>query len=443
MDITLTVTDGTTTVTLSGGLMSYDQSTSSRSNMDEDKVSERMKIRVDGSTIADVRTTIRTLALLFEQARRYNKNHVGNRVYLNYDPGNTGVTWRALLFNGVAVLDIEKAIMMTWDSGFLVIELQIEREPWEGPETELALTNNGGTGTGGRSISNNDYSTDDNWVTIAGSAVAGDMPARCRIELYHSYATNPFQKYIWIHHKTDGLTNFTHVLEAEDGSGGTTTVDANASGGNKKAISWAVTTLTKIWDETLTDSLINSINHGKVSVLIRIDDVSYTDLYIKWVLRNTSGSTLVKDGSLTPIPADRTFVDLGNVRLPPGETGGTNGALLFELWAQRLSAGTHNLNLDYVQLSPIAPANSFRKLSALDGGLKYQETLVDDGIEGRVYRLSSSKRITDFAVEGGPIMLFPGQDQKLIVTAMETAGAYYKAQTFTMRVYYRPRYRVI
>lgn len=446
MDITLTVTDGTTTVTLSGGLLKYspDSGVNVRNGDDEERIRETMRIKIAGASITAARTTARQLTLLFEQARRYDKSKVGARVYATYDPGNTGSAWRAMLFNGSATLDADETLFNTWISKFLILDLDILREPWEGAEVELSLANGSGSGTGGRGISNNDYDTADNWVTIAGSGVLGDMPAKCRIELNHSYNVNPPQKFIWLFHKTDGLTNFAHVIEGESGNGGTNDTDAGSSGSSIKELSWSGTTLTKLWDYTLTENLVNSINHGKVSVVLRIDPIAYTDLYLKFQVRNSTGSTLIKDGSLTPCPTSRTFVDIGNLRIPPGDTGGSNHTLLFEIWAQRLTAGTHNLNLDFVQLSPIAPGNGYRKYTAIDGGLKYQETLVDDGIDGRVYRkLSTNQRVGDFAVEGGPIRLFPGQDQRLILSSMDLSGSYYKAQTYTMRVYYRPRFRVI
>lgn len=398
---------------------------------DDAKVAESMEVL---GNISDIRTAVQNIERYFSLAR----SEPQKMVYLDVRINETD-WYRTRVFDGLAQFVSNAAFWHNPD--FAKIAISFERAfGWEGPEAELALTNSSGSGTGGRAVGNENYSTTENWVTIAGAAVQGDLPARARLEITHTYAVNPFIKEIWLYHKIDAPTAFVHFLQGESATGGSNSADANASGGSKKAVSWAVTSKTKLLSWTLTAASLNAMAGGQAHALLRHDGAAYTDLYLQFQLR-TTGATLISEGALAPVANDIEMLVLDTLRLPPGGIVSGSSDLTLELYGQRLSAGTHNLAIDFVQLSPVGPGNSWQKLTCIGSGLALNEKLVLDDINKRVYRVVSGVNIADWALDGSGIQLQPGRDQRIYILGAENGNNYRRLQTYTVRMYYRPRRR--
>lgn len=385
------------------------------------------------------RTAFAQINQMFERARIWRDQRSGAPVYLEIQFDEV-VWWRAELFDGRAEYEAKK-VGNRWDAKAIPVTVYLERSVWEGPETELALTNSSGSGTGGRAVGNENYSSTENWVTVAGTNVSGDLPAHTRLELTHTYGTNPFIKEIWLYHKTDNPAAFVHFIQGESATGGSNTADATASGGSKKSLSWSVTSKTKLLEWTLTAASLNAMAGGQTHFMLRHDGAAYSDLYLQFVLRNPTGYTLIQEGSLTPMPSGNEMQVIDTFRLPPGGVISASSDLILELWAQRLSAGTHSLAIDFVQISPVSPGNSWHKLTSIGTGLRVNEKLVVDNIEERIYRVVSATNIADWSAEGSGIQLQPGRDQRIYFLAAEVGNNYRRLQTFTARLYYRARRR--
>ncbi|PKN91112.1 MAG: hypothetical protein CVU44_21075 [Chloroflexi bacterium HGW-Chloroflexi-6] len=383
-------------------------------------------------------SAIRTAIDGLEQCFGVARDEKNKRVYLEVRV-NESDWYRTRVHDGIAQIG---PAPFWHNSDYARLQVFVKREfGWEGPEAELALTNASGSGTGGRVVGNENYSTTENWVTVSGAAVLGDLPARTRLELTHTYATNPFIREIWLHHKVDSPASFVHFIQGEAATGGVNTADANASGGSKKSVSWAVTTKTKLLSWTLNAASLDAMAGGQVHAMLRNDGTAYTDLYLQFQLRNPTGSTLISEGALAPVAYDIEMLVLDTMQLPPGGIVSGSSNLLLELYGQRLSAGTHNLAIDFVQLSPVGPGNSWQKLTCIGSGLALNEKLVTDGINERVYRVVAGVNVADWTTEGGGIRLQPGRDQRIYVLGAEVGNSYRRLQTYTARLYYRPRRR--
>ena len=311
---------------------------------------------------------------LLLRAKNFAESQAGSPVYIEmkFDEASW---WRARVLDGRCTYT-GSDMVHSWRSSTPAVSLSIERTPWEGPETELPLTNNSGSGTGGRAVGNETSGATENWVTVAGANVSGDLPALTRLELTHTYATNPFIKEIWLHHKVDSPTSFAHFIQGESASGGSNTADATASGGSKKSLSWSGTAKTKLLEWTLPAASLNAMAGGYAHLLMRHDGAAYGDLYFQFQLRNPTGYTLIHDGSLTPFPNGNEMEILDNFRLPPGGLVSGSSNLILELYAQRLTSATHSLAIDFVQLSAIGPGNSWHKLVATGTGLRDRKSVV-------------------------------------------------------------------
>ena len=129
--------------------------------------------------------------------------------------------------------------------------------------------------------------------------------------------------------------------------------------------------------------------------------------------------------------------DLGSVPLPPGGYASAYGALTLAIQF----TGTSLTELDFVQLTPL---DSFRYLECM-GSVANGESVVDNGYEGLAYVLSGSAYLPLVAPRGEPLMLFPGLTQRVIVLQQNLTGNSQApiADTFSVRVWHRPRRRTI
>jgi len=146
-------------------------------------------------------------------------------------------------------------------------------------------------------------------------------------------------------------------------------------------------------------------------------------------------------GKETSLPVPRQdLVDLGVVKLAPARSVGNLGITVFALQFQ--SSGTFTLDLDCVDLFD---ANNMRHLVALSPVTSNPDTIYDDPTESAVHLLARNTQNDPVQYKHfvylpyqGPVRLYPGAMNRLVVMVDE--GAVCDARdTFTMRVYFRPR----
>jgi hypothetical protein len=87
----------------------------------------------------------------------------------------------------------------------------------------------------------------------------------------------------------------------------------------------------------------------------------------------------------------------------------------------------------------LLPVNVYRKLYSISG-VAQNSVLVDDGVLGIYYQTVSSELVSDITVEGEPIMLWPGIDNRIyFIQHSETANTADIDRAMSVQVYYRPR----
>ena len=110
-----------------------------------------------------------------------------------------------------------------------------------------------------------------------------------------------------------------------------------------------------------------------------------------------------------------------------------------QLLAQRDTTGTHSLWIDYAWLAAL---DGFRHLRPRGYGVATNETLVDDGIEGRLYVLDSAgaNGVNHYIGEGPPILGWPGQPGRVeILHTVPSGQAATPDDSLLVSVSYRPR----
>lgn len=282
-----------------------------------------------------------------------------------------------------------------------------------------------------------------NYVEMQADEVGGDLPAAVRLEITNTYSSsNRANNLLMAHNVLSDPANLNHVLEAEAASGGTTvTGDGACSGGGRKTLSWAGTAETEVLNWTLSTALLNACRGNYFRLIARFASVpAYSDVWVRWRVK-LFGTTLW-EGPQFLLNTTSSLQDMGVLQLPPYLIdAGDLYQLDLVLYGQRNQSGTHNLSLDFVQLSPL---DGWRKLSPRGFGLSAGMQLVDDGIEGRVYavaytELGGAGKMGNYVGSGEPIKVWPNAQQRLYFLHDTMTGSAAIDRLLTVKVFYRPR----
>lgn len=440
----LRITDGTTTVTLTSGDMYLNEYTPEVSLRNE-SVQEEPVIGFTGS-LATIRGNINSLNHLFDQAASYQSNQTGPRVYVEFDPGSSGTVHRSLLFGGIVHMN-EDVLGWQWAAANLELEIEWYRQPfWEGPLTVLPLTNSSTTNSvTGITINNVNDSNGENWALIDGDDVDGDLPSPIKVEMYNAYASAAPADEVYIFHNVySNPASLTHVLEGESATGSYVSTAAEGSPGSSNdeyaVIAWSTTNEIKTATLALSSAQLSSAGGGRFAVMARWNAAfPYTDMWLRLKLEGASG--IIWEGGLNVIPNVRELHLLDTMRLPPNLYGLSNiKEMNLNLYSKRTEAGTHTLNLDYLMLAPISGDYGWKRFVSVNTGIDYEEYFYHDDTERFNYRVdAASNKIAEFTEYGGPILLVPNQDQKLYFMTCDNNGLALVEQSWTVKVWYRPR----
>ena len=282
-----------------------------------------------------------------------------------------------------------------------------------------------------------------NYAQIAAADVVGDLPAPPRLEITNTTVGGIQDADVYIAHNIlSAPATFAHILEAESATGGTMTEDASSSGGYKNIVSWEVTTETLLLDWTLSTTLLNACASNYFRLLLRMSyPYLYDDLWVKMKLSVGLSIFWESEWSLPQNPS--SLIELATVQLPPNLIGiGDSYPLHLKLYGKRAITGTHTLEIDYMQLSPL---DGWRKLepNKTDTAqlLPYNARLVDDEIDNYLYTDSWSTpgRFGNYHTASAPILLCPNKLQRFYFLHNIDSTSAPIARTLSIKAYYRPR----
>lgn len=437
----ISLTDGTTTVTLNTGggsnaVIDYEQSVPDSGSGDienEPKITETLTVMLIAASGPLLQTAIRSVELLLVAAKRRQKKQTGARVYLQLQVDGEASTWRAEIVDGDFKPDTDM-LKIGWPNLKAQGALMVTHRVWEGPETELQLsTSNAAAATGGRTIYNHDDAGTghDNWVQIASTQVGGVLPTPVKLVMTNSTGSGIDTRNFFL--ATNALSdpaNFVHILEGEARvSGfGTITADALDSGGNYNNYTFTTTGFMN-WD--LTAAQMQRTQGRRFRILARFHGWSGASLYIKPTLKDSTGTITFKEGDEILMGSSGSqIVDLGALPLPNGGYQVAWGAMVLSLVVRCTGAGI--VNLDFMQLTPL---DAYQQVAQRGLTLANGNVITFDNIEGLVYESVSGPIFTPLS---GPLKVFPGLTQKIIILNDE-GGSSNISRTFSVRAYIRER----
>lgn len=278
-----------------------------------------------------------------------------------------------------------------------------------------------------------------NYAVIGADRIAGTLDTPLRLEITNAYnsASRAYNFMIGLNRLSDPEF-FTHVLEAESASGGTTTADATCSNGNRKDCSWTGTGEAELLNWTLSTALLNMCAGNYFRQMLRFSSVAaYTDCWVRFRIK--LALTTIWESAPVKLDTAHSLQDLGVLQLPPYLVGaGDLYPLNLVLYAQRATAGTHTLNMDYLQLFAL---DGWRKLAPRGYGLVYGARLVDDGIDDLIYTdgWPTAGKTGHYKGSGDRLMGRPGVVQRIVLLHDSDTGSAAIDRTLTVKAYYRPR----
>jgi hypothetical protein len=451
---TISITDGTTTITLTpangyrveGYTPKAPESTlsgavplaqASRADLAE-TVAETIDLWPTAATTAAMQTKITELDRLLDTARRFQQTGIGTRVYWQLQPDGDAVTWRSELID--ARLDSQEDLLKYWPNATVPMNLFILRRGFfEGALTAIPLTNaNGSNSTAGLTVWNHDDAGTghDNYVAIAAGDVTGSLPAPVVLELTNNAgATKQYQQFHIATNVFATPATLTPVIEAESTvvSGyGTTAADAACSNGNyvTKAGngSWQM-------QFDLSATIMQKCAGNDFHIFARFRN-AFT-AYIRPSIYDSSAIVQLRRGDETQVTVlAQALTDLGVLPIPPGGYSAAWGAGRLVLDFRTDSSQT--CELDYFLLMP---ALSFRRLTTIktiaDNGI-----VTDDPINDRAYATISSVEYPYVIRRGNPVKVWPNRAQRLYFAWSLADHSAAITETVSVKAWYRPR-RVI
>ena len=434
----LSITDGTTTFSLSTTNCILRLYTPVEPQAEDLTIVETVELAFTGASVAAMRTAITTLQALLEGARRRKAWGVGPAVYLQFQPDGEAAAWRSELLG--ARLEYDEDALKVFGQAMMPASLILERATfWEGALVQLPLTNGNGTAnTAGLTIRNHDDGTagNDNYVQIAGADVTGSLPAPLVVELTNT--TGAAVQYGQIFMASNAFSdpaNLTHVVQAESAivSGfGTVQSDASCSNGQYVTLSFA-----SYYGQsyTLSQALLRDALGYEFHLLARFKAVN-SAAYVRPQIYDSTGAYQLWQGDEVYLPLiSPAIADLGVIPLPPG--GYTTLGASLRLRLEWRSSTTTAVDTDFFALFP---ANTYRRLvvsaSCSNGG-----KITDDPVSGRAWLDNGSGEIPAVAPQGMPLTVWPGVLQRVYFLWYQANMAEPITQTFTVKLWYRPRRR--
>jgi hypothetical protein len=441
----LAITDGTTTVVLSGtspvqGVTYFPASPATRDG-ELQPVTETAQVNLRG-TAAAIRASVNAVEGLLRLARERQATGVGVRVFVLYRPVDAdSASYRSEIYDGRVVWSDNPGLRRLGDTNppAQVAVIWTRAPWWEGDEAELSISATAqAAATGGRTINNDP--ANGNWVQAAAAQVAGVLPAPLRVHLINNTgSTQNYRRVMLGVNAYSDPANFVHYLQGEARlSGGSNTADATSSGGALLEFTASSSPTTFQW--TLPQADMQRSNGRRFRVLGRFEATA-GPLYVRPDIR-TSGGVVLWQGDELALGTllYESWQDFGVVPLLPGGYNALYGAARLGLTFR----GAGSVYLDVLQLTSL---DSYRHIEMVGTGVATANgaALIHDGIEGQTYTQGGGVRTPVPASFGGPLLAQPGLINRLYVlhqvNAGGTAGAGDApiAASMSVRLYYRPR----
>ena len=417
----LRLTDGTTTLTLSGAGAYLGATYFPSGGGADGRVTESFHIVLEG-TEAAIRAAVNAVQAMFAQARGRERSLTA-RVFVEYRPTDSGDILRSEIFDGDAPYSqVPAERMLTAALNTVRVVVAWERaDEWEGPETELPMASSvHAERTGGVTVTG---SAGINYATMTAANVKGTRPAPIRLRVLN--ASGSTLSWRTIH---AGLNVYSAPTSAD-----LWLLGSEATGGGSASWSAGVNHNSLTWLIPFTTTLLGQTQGRTFRILAAFDSITST-ANVRASVGSYVGGVYVPTRYGSERTTLRELIDLGEFAVPPGGYSVANAAAAMAITVRSAYSGSAVLN--FVMLMP---TDGYRRIEQVGFTTANGAGVEDDGIEGGAYAVSGSSRYPIVATTGDGVRVHPGRDQRLYVLYGED-GPWVAGRTMTVQAWYRPIY---
>lgn len=405
------------------------------------KIGDSFEVVIAG-TSSEINDAVREINRCFQYAEENSVGALG--MWLNFAIDG-GSAWRSRVYRGI--ITYNSKLDFYYRRGKLRATIFIERDPfWEGPETQIPLTNpNGKDNITGLNVYNSNELVGKspynkaNYVQIAADDIVGDLSAPCRLEMVNNYNDADRLWDVFISHNVRATPeSFDHWLEGEDAAdGGTKTSSALASGNYYQAFTSTGDTQSRAGYWTLNSAFLGYAKSRWFKLLARfMSDPDGIRVQTKIMVPSGTPLTVVESSQEVLLTSSR-LQEIGELQIPPWLMNSTAlQAVDLCLYAQKTGGWT--INLDYIQLCPV---DSYRKLHPIGYGTSYEDRLIDDGINDQIYTDDGSglDKTGHYIATGNRLLLVPNKVQRIYFVQTGSSGDTDISRVLSVKAHYRPR----
>lgn len=383
-------------------------------------VTEPVTVVLSG-TVDAIRTTARAIGQLLWSAKERYEAGVGPRIFIQYRPVDTDPLWRAELQMGELRWSDDKKLRNLASVAEATVQVAITWQRagvWEGPRVQATLTNgNGSNNTSGLTIRLHDDGTagHDNYVEMDSSEVGGDVPALAEIHLKNTSGSGRNFRNFYIATNPYAAT-LAHIIEGEARDAGYGSVGAAASASNGQYLQLTINTVLSVpW--TLSAATLLKTQGRTMRLLAKfLTFDSAANIYVTPKIADHSGLIILAQGTEVRLTTGQNFIqDLGALPIPPGGFNTNYAAQKLILTFRTETAQT--VNLDFSQLTPVAPTGCLCQVAQLGNLVLNNEEIVIDTIEETIYHTESGANHPLYQAKVAPLWLWPGKAQRIYVLA--------------------------
>ena len=332
-------------------------------------------------------------------------------------------------------------------SGSLLLTLHIVRpNHYDADPVELPLTVRDGEDLlGGVDLTNHtDYHTGHgNSVLIKPEDFETDLPAPLRMELINTTEEGVMHDiYVGFYHHLESPSEGMLFCYAADFLGGWIMTTSDAINEHYIRAAWPETDWKALGSWYFSSEAVQKMAGLSYRPVLRFYNTPvYEDLYLRISIQ--VGLNVLWEGESVYVDPDYGYVLFPPLRMPPN-------ALLNEVPAHQVdlvlsglheTAATYTIEFDCLTLLPLAPGANFLAFYNL-----YEDaSLVDDnflGLQGARFAAEDLEVVAHIR-QGLPLTLYPGHYHRMVLLMSDEDNAMDIFRTANLRLYYRPRKRIL
>ncbi len=335
----------------------------------------------------------------------------------------------------------------THHTGSLQVTLHFTRPNcFDSDPIELPLTNrNGDDVTGGITLFNHSdaHAGHDSSVLIKPGDIDSALPAPLRFELENTYDTDEVQDiFTGLYHHPINDDHEVFFCQAPEFMGGSLLYSPDAINEYYRRLTWAATSWTDLGSWNYTNAAVQLFSGRAYRPILHLYNPHvYTDLYLK--IKLLKGSLVLWEVEAIYADPSYQYLIFPPVRIPPVPllTENLPHHIDLAIFAQHQASGTHQIDVDNLLLLPLDTSATFLGFFTLIE----DAVLVDDSFYEKHnirYPTIGSEAVGHLR-QGGPLLLYPGEYNRLFIVQTNTSHQVDILRTSTLRAYYRKRVRLL